>query len=54
MKVRKKKVTPQATRLFTDREEPRKSFWKNYDLVKDDLHDDGDIRVLMYYGIGGM
>ncbi|WP_297701713.1 tetratricopeptide repeat protein [uncultured Fibrobacter sp.] len=53
LKVRKQDSTSQASRIFTDREEPRKSFWKKYDEFKTIMHDD-DVRVLAYYGIGGI
>ena len=53
LKVRKQNSTSQASRIFTDREEPRKSFWKKYDEFKSIMHD-GDVRVLAYYGIGGI
>lgn len=54
MKIRKKAERPQAGRIFTDREEPRNSFWKNYDLAKKDMTGDGEVHVLSYYGIGGI
>lgn len=53
LKVRKQETIPQASRIFTDREIPRKSFWKNYNDFKAKM-DDGDIKVLAYYGIGGI
>lgn len=36
---------------FFDREEPRKEFWKKYDIVK---QNSDSVQVLMYYGLGGM
>lgn len=55
MKVRKQKSTPLANRIFTDREEPRAAFWKNYEICKQNLsQEDSEIRVLHYYGIGGI
>lgn len=55
MKVRKNTTTAKATRIFTDREEPRAVFWKQYNVTKTELHqDDCNIRVLNYYGIGGI
>lgn len=36
---------------FFDREEPRKEFWKKYDIVK---QSSDAVQVLMYYGLGGM
>ncbi|MBE6037553.1 MAG: tetratricopeptide repeat protein [Clostridiales bacterium] len=53
MKVRSKLITPKASSLFTDREEPRIAFWHKYDTVRRTL-DSGDIHVLTYYGIGGI
>ncbi len=50
MKVRLKKNIQNATMIFTDREEPRKSFWKKYH----GLSNDDTIQVLSYYGIGGI
>ena len=43
----------QASRIFTDREEPRKSFWKCYNHFKENMKE-GDIKVLVYYGVGGI
>ncbi len=41
--------------LFTDREEPRRSFWKSYQKCKDGVQNNsGDIFVLTYYGVGGI
>ena len=55
MKVREKRGTLKATRLFTDREEPRYAFWKNYDKCRESMRNgEGDIFVLCYYGIGGI
>lgn len=55
MKVRKRNDnTLKANKIFTDREEPRAAFWKNYNLLKDNLTNDADIKVLTYYGIGGI
>ena len=49
---------PQATRIFTDREEPRKAFWKCYDQFKENMFnvapEDRDAKVLVYYGVGGI
>lgn len=41
---------PQASRIFTDREEPRKSFWKCYNHFKENMKN-GDVKVLVYYGV---
>lgn len=47
----------QASREFTDREEPRKAFWNNYEKVKKSMLDGGEdteVRVVSYYGFGGI
>ena len=54
MKVRKQKEIPAANRIFTDREEPREAFWKNYRRCEQELCADAEIHVLTYYGIGGI
>lgn len=54
MKVRSKSKKLQATRIFTDRQEPRDAFWNNYKKVKETLHQNREICVLEYYGIGGI
>ena len=54
MKVRSKSESIKATRVFTDREEPRAAFWKNYDRCIKEMADGGNIHVLTYYGIGGI
>ena len=54
MKVKSKRQVLQANKIFTDREEPRASFWKNYERCKNNMNGDGEIRVLTYYGIGGI
>ncbi|MBR6764198.1 MAG: tetratricopeptide repeat protein [Clostridia bacterium] len=57
MKVRSKSgaPTPRAARVFTDREEPRKSFWKKYNQVVSELAgEECNVHVLTYYGIGGI
>ena len=53
LKIRKQESVKQASRIFTDREEPRKSFWKNYNSFKSKM-EDGEVKVLAYYGIGGI
>lgn len=53
LKIRKQESVKQASRIFTDREEPRKTFWKNYNDFKNKM-DEGDVKVLAYYGIGGI
>lgn len=55
MKVRKNKETTKAVRVFTDREEPRAAFWKQYNATKEEMRqEECNIRVLNYYGIGGI
>ena len=55
MKVRKQKDIPVANRIFTDREEPRAAFWKSYETYHQNMAEgESDIRVLNYYGIGGI
>lgn len=51
-----KNKIPQANKLFTDREEPRKVFWDAYQLMKKQqlLTGDSDLKVITYYGIGGI
>ena len=44
-----------ATRIFTDREEPRAAFWTQYEEKKAELFFEEDyVRVLNYYGFGGI
>ncbi len=54
MKIRTNNLTQKATRIFTDREEPRASFWKNYCTVKAELNRQSEAHVLNFYGIGGI
>ncbi|MBQ9419182.1 MAG: tetratricopeptide repeat protein [Synergistaceae bacterium] len=56
MKIRKRDnfSPPQANKIFTDREEPRLSFWKVFERVKGNIFAGEDISVLTYYGIGGI
>lgn len=54
MKIRTRNPLPMATRMFTDREEPRASFWKKYESIKNELPKTDNIYVLSYYGIGGI
>lgn len=54
-KVRNRTTVPKATRIFTDREEPRASFWKMYEKARvERIAGADDIHVLTYYGIGGI
>ena len=57
MKLRRFSARPKATRIFTDREEPRESFWNTYDYLDDLIKNDPEkceATVLSYYGIGGV
>lgn len=54
MKIQSKRKKPQANKIFTDREEPRESFWKNYRQYKELMQGEGEVKVLAYYGIGGI
>jgi len=51
-----KNKRPQANKLFTDREEPRKVFWDTYNRFKENIQNaqDNEIKVITYYGIGGI
>lgn len=40
-----------AEKIFTDREEPRASFWNAYEEIVQDIE---NFKVLTYYGIGGI
>ena len=50
---------PNATDIFTDREEPRATFWKHFKQITDDIaageYDDGNRfpQPIHYYGVGG-
>lgn len=44
-----------TTNIFTDREEPRKTFWNNFKQLKKSMQTaENDIRVICYYGIRGI
>lgn len=45
---------PKATKVFTDRQEPRDAFWNKYRIVKQTMGEDSDVNVLTYYGFGGI
>ncbi len=46
---------PQATKIFTDREEPRAAFHKLYDRCVEEIgRGEANVHVLTYYGIGGI
>lgn len=49
-------VRIKAVKEFTDREEPRKVFWKNYDQIKNNMKNNiaVPINVITYYGYGGI
>ena len=49
MKNASKRV--KAEKIFTDREEPRKVFWRAYQELEEDIE---NYKVLNYYGIGGI
>ena len=47
----------QAVRKFTDRDEPRKAFWRMYNEVQEELKggiEGCNLHVLTYYGFGGI
>jgi len=60
MKAKTGMPAEQAVREFTDREEPRAAFWKQYRLLEQELQtqqatgEGCDVHVLTYYGIGGI
>ena len=44
-----------ASRIFTDREEPRAAFRRQYEKIKNEISaGDSEIHILSYYGIGGI
>ena len=55
MKIRTKKNQLKASRIFTDREEPRAAFWQQYQRLQQELEqEEANVHVLTYYGIGGI
>jgi len=54
MKIKTGRQLEKAVREFTDREEPRASFWKKYHAVEAELGGEANAHVLTYYGIGGI
>ena len=55
MKIRTKKTQLKASRIFTDREEPRAAFWQQYRRLEEELRcEEANVHVLTYYGIGGI
>lgn len=56
MKKNNKNKLPQANKIFTDRDEPRKVFWDNYNSFKENISQniENEIKIISYYGIGGI
>ena len=55
MKIRTKKSQLKASRIFTDREEPRAAFWQQYRRLEGEIaQEEANVHVLTYYGIGGI
>ena len=55
MKIRTKKSQLKASRIFTDREEPRAAFWRQYRRLEEEIaQEEANVHVLTYYGIGGI
>ena len=54
MKLRQYREIPKANKIFTDREEPRTSFWNIYNNYKSEMYSNQEVKVLSYYGIGGI
>lgn len=56
MKPNNKNRIPQANKIFTDREEPRKVFWDTYNQFRGNISNsqENEIKVITYYGIGGI
>ena len=56
MKRSDKNKLPQANKLFTDREEPKKVFWNTYQIFKENIRNsqENETKVITYYGIGGI
>ena len=50
--VGQKHTQLKATKVFTDREEPRQTFWRKFEDLTND--DSGKISVISYYGFGGI
>jgi len=51
MKIKTGRQLEKAVREFTDREEPRASFWKKYHAVEAELGGEANAHVLTYYGM---
>jgi tetratricopeptide (TPR) repeat protein len=56
MKANRGENIIKANKIFTDREEPRRVFWDTYEEFKKNLEiqQENDIKVITYYGIGGI
>lgn len=54
MKLRSRRGLLKVNKIFTDRNEARELFWNNYHYFKDELQSQGELKVLAYYGIGGI
>ena len=52
-KIIKNDIKLKATKIFTDRQEPRDAFWNKYNFISEHMGDD-EASVLSYYGIGGI
>ena len=55
--ILEKRPQEQAVRKFTDRDEPRKAFWRKYNEVQEELKggiEECNLHVLTYYGFGGI
>ena len=53
-KIIKNEDAQTATRIFTDRVEPRQAFWKKYNKLESNIQNIEDIYIIAYYGIGGI
>ena len=54
MKIQSRRKKVPANKIFTDREKPREAFWKSYSQYKETMRGEGEVKVLAYYGIGGI
>ncbi len=54
-KIQNGSYNEKASRIFTDRDEPRKAFERQYEQVKAEITSgDREIHILSYYGLGGI
>ena len=53
-KIIKKNEVVKAVRKFTDRTQPRKSFFDKYEKLKESFANIEDIYIINYYGVGGI